>query len=810
MCPDVKYGSDTFHANCEAKIPSIVKCFYDSCFFDQLKQFQSKVSSQAVKVFITGAPSMGKSTAIEVIKIELIKLGLTFAYVNLRTINSCNIDNIINTLKERDVIVFDAYDELEEKFQSIIDAFILDEDKSIIISSRHEKYIKVKDARISIFNSYKKIFLKELGSYQIDRVLDKKGVEKTDNEKLYELLHNTMFLSIFLSINALNNKEKMMDIDSEYALMELYFKELYKSKAEDRANIQSYWKMILSKFGELTYEYMLNPNIKPELSDDELNNIMLKDVITRKTDGTLAYSHQTYADFLVAYYLHEVITSKKEKEKLNFSATPAWNGALYMLGQSIKSDEDTQKLLFSRISKDKFIYKNILLTYLGFNNGVLDDRLNLLDEEFTKIASDTHFFHGNMQIKEINTKHFESVKGIDIDDFYHCSKIKLVVYKPIIRRCDFANMFCLESLKLCSGVKMIKPFAFVNCDNLTDIELSDTVNQIKPHAFFKCMSIDCIVTSNGTSETPYFAIEYDNIVCKKSKKVVLLCCDYNGDSLYATKLQRGAVDGYRLSCKKKIRLPNNLDELPVKGMHWYSILYSLREEKRESFAFVSVKGKLISFFALSVLSVLGKLPHACFGEGVDVVMQGDEIYVQNSWQTNFKVDPSKCESGDYFHKYKFRQEYPRNLSNVAYSDMADIISYEQETKRHVRFWIWLLDKTSGVEKNNIWNMGYTNNTRVLAGLFVMIFTYIAFAVFGVLWATTPVVADVFNYLRLKTNAFVAVVAMCVILCYSMAPFNYYFATKISEFLYGICFKKIKDFQIWIYKKGHNTFSIFRV
>ena len=810
LCPDAQYEGTTYSADCEAKIHSILQCFYSCKFFDYLKQFQNKGTPNALKIFITGSASIGKSTAIEAIRIELIKFGLKFAFVNLRTVDSNNIDCIVKTLKERDIIVFDAYDELEEKFQPTIDSFILDKNKSIIISSRHEKYVKTKDVRISIFNEYKKIYLEELSHFQINRVLNKKGIKKTENEKLYNLLHNTMFLSIFLTINELNKDEEIANIDSEYALMELYFKELYRLKAENRASAQTSWKSTLLSAGEMTYNYMLSSSKEISFfNNDEFNNIILKDIISRDSNGSLVYTHQMFADFLVAYYLNKEISLYKNLEKLRFSTSPIWNGALYMLGQSLKADKATEVLFSSVKSKDKHVYKNVLLTYLGINNGVLDDKWDLIDRKFIRFAKELHFFRDNRQIKEINTKHFKTIKGIDIDDFYHCSKIKLVIHKSVIHQCDFANMFCLNSLKLCSGVKSIKSFAFVNCDNLTDIEISDTVKQIKPHAFFKCTNIDSIVSSNGTLETPYFAIEYDNIVCKKNKKIVLLCCDYSGDSLYATKLQSGAVDGYRLSRKKKIRLPNNLDVLPTKGMHWYSILYSLKEEKRESFAFVSLKSKLMSLFAVAVLSVLGKLPHACFGEGVDVVMQGDEIYVQNSWQTNFKVDPSKCESGDYIHKYKFRQEYPRNLSNVAYLDTDDIISYEQETKRHIRFWLWLLDKTSGVEKTNIWNMGYVNNVRMLPAFIWVALMYIVFAILGILWATTSLVTDIFNCIRFETNVFVAVNLM-LYLYYLVHMICMFLAMKISELIYGMCFKNIKMFQTWLFKKGHNTFSIFRV
>lgn len=811
LCPDAQYEGKQYSADCEAKTPSILQCFYSCKFFDYLKQFQNKETSNALKIFITGPASIGKSTAIEAIRIELIKLGLTFAFVNLRRVDSDNIDNTVKTLKERDIIVFDAYDELEEKFQSTIDSFIRDKNKSIIISSRHEKYVKTKDIRVSIFDEYKKIYLKELSQFQINRVLNKKGIKKTDNEKLYNLLQNTMFLSIFLTINEVNKDGEIANIDSEYALMELYFKELYKLKTENRADTQASWKSTLLSAGEMTYNYMLSSSKKIAFfENDEFNNIILKDIISRDSNGSLVYAHQTFADFLVAYYLNKEISLYENLEKLRFSTSPIWNGALYMLGQSLQADKATEVLFSSVKSKDKYVYKNILLTYLGINNGVLDDKWNLIDRKFIRFAQELHFFRDNRQIKEINTKHFKTIKGIDIDDFYHCSKVKLVLSKSAIHRFDFANMFCLDRLKLCSGVKKIGSFAFLNCENLTTIEISDTLKRIDPYAFFKCINLYDTFVNNENSETDYFIVENGNIISQKSKTIVLLCDDFYNDNSAAVGLQRGAIDGFRLSKRDKIRLPKSINQLPTSNMFDYSTLYALKEEKKEFVLASYIKSKPLTLLVMSGLGVVGKVQNPCFGEGMDIIAQGDNLYIQNSWQSQYKVDKSQL-GLDSMYSCTFYQKRPRSIAAISSIDAEQIKVYEQEKNKKVRHWLWLYDKTCGVMEYKWGKIGCLNKTSLIYSIMIMIFTYIAFAVFGIIWATTPIIPQLFSAITSATNGFLAVILIYLIACILIVSPLCFVAKKLSELIYCSCFKKIRALQLWLYDNEQiDSLSIFKV
>lgn len=828
LFPSVRNGNNIYHTDFESKTPGILCALKDIGFFNKYRLCRNKI-------FITGMPSIGKSTAIETVKLELIKEGILFAFVNLREVSQRNINSILEKLNSEEIIVLDAYDELEEQFQGKINEILLDERKTIIISSRYRRCVEIDGKKQDIFENYEELNLLSLESHQIKLALEKKGLSVPKNEKLFSLLHNTMFISLYLKLNENCLYEDIMRIDSEYKMMELYFENLYKSKMEDRKGVKALVEGFLYYIGKLTYQLMCGnaESINVLAQNDDFKEIIFGKLVYKDEQGTVRYTHQKYADFFVAYYLNREVLSDKNIKELDFQATSLWNNALYLFGESIKNKPGVRDMFLANKVKSPYLYKNILFTYLGINDGVLDDKWDLINKDFIKFARDTRFFYDNRQIKEIRTKYFTSSKKIEAYDWYNCENIKLVLTKSKICKGDFANMFCLKQLILNNGVKVVDSFAFLNCDRLNKLEISETLRKVKPHAFYMCSSLHVITASDNKEQTKFFIIEDNNLIEKKKKSIVLLCQSFKRKESYANSLHYGAIDNYRLSDWEigfKINLPTNILNFPTKKMFSYSILYGIEEKQEEQFT--------INYFKiarLNLLKIIGigwgiKWKQSCYGECIDIVSQGNKIYIQNNWQASRFIDGTyrlPCSPA----QLKYRQDCPNEITSIYKIDKDHSLDYKKETKKRAKFWLWLHDVTDSVmtignqkEYKKIYDsiyyqdikdkkaiIGYMNNNQFIWMILYFAISILSMGIFGCLWAFTPLVVQGWNLINAVTNGFVATISIYFIYCLIFSVPGFFIAKTIGNKLYKNCILQVMEYQQWLLNdKGINTYCIFKI
>ncbi len=382
ICPNLRINSGRYdkciddefktERNTQRGKPAIEKLFHNLIKNGQL--FSLK------KFWLTGSPSMGKSTSLIQIQKIFIAEGIEYFYFNLREVNnhegqplveiyekikSANDDNQGKHIK---VIILDSYDEIySSEKRETINALIKQINKPLIVAGRTNEDTN------KLFNEFVKIELLEFIDSEIKEILADTITGIPD--KIIDIISNTMRLKLFIELYKEADEEKkrqLLTLDNESELLVSYFYKLYEEKSRDGENLSPIKD--LADIGK----YLFPSNEEKELIeiDSRIKRIFYN------VDGQIDAIHQEYIDFACGIYLAQQIldpssdTSKildvnldLEQRRMLVSA----GNCLKILGKNGKAEEAFERLNKSFPKDQKRNYANLIQIWCTFRNGKLED-----------------------------------------------------------------------------------------------------------------------------------------------------------------------------------------------------------------------------------------------------------------------------------------------------------------------------------------------------------------------------------------------------------------------------------------------------
>lgn len=218
LFPTIEYNGKKYNANTEQRLCPLIQLVID------VKKECSKV-----RILLNGEGAIGKSTNLLVLKIACIKNNLDYFYFNLRDINPKTLADqgeIIKNLSKDTIIILDSHDEGRREWaDKLVDIANQSSVKVVIVASRYE----AKDVNGS-FSDFVTAVINTLTDVQVDNALVKNYISA--GSEVYELLHNTMFLSLYLQINS-SKLFNSVRLKNETDILREYFYKLFREKYED-------------------------------------------------------------------------------------------------------------------------------------------------------------------------------------------------------------------------------------------------------------------------------------------------------------------------------------------------------------------------------------------------------------------------------------------------------------------------------------------------------------------------------------------------------------------------------------------------
>lgn len=235
LFPTIEYNGKKYNANTEQRLCPLIQLVLD---------VENK--SSIVRMLLNGEGTIGKSTNLLALKIACIKNNLDFFYFNLRDINPKTLDDqgeIIKNLSNDTIIILDSHDEGRREWaDSLVDIANRSRAKIVIVASR---YPLSKSAN-GTFSDFVTATINPLNDIQINNVLVKNNISADSD--VFELLHNTMFLSLYLQIK-LSKFYNDGRLKNETDILREYFYKLFRGKNEDDYRCDCY----LSELGQLLF-----------------------------------------------------------------------------------------------------------------------------------------------------------------------------------------------------------------------------------------------------------------------------------------------------------------------------------------------------------------------------------------------------------------------------------------------------------------------------------------------------------------------------------------------------------------------------
>ncbi|MBQ3589687.1 MAG: hypothetical protein II980_04460 [Clostridia bacterium] len=477
LYPSLEYNDEEFKSDIENKQSSLC-VLYNKCFADLSEK----------KIWLSGEASIGKSSLLETLRIHFLKEDISYIYIDLNELNNnkkalYRLEEKIQKLGTQVTLVLDSYEELYDKniisrIDEIIynNCFNLD---NIIVSSRDDKRITIDKKRVSIFEKYSRIKINKFTIEQVKGILKRNGMDSSlFSKSTLELLQNTMFLSTMLKINAqkgLRSAYVLAKANTEMTFLQKYFDLVFEEKNNDKEA-----KTHISTMGKRLYEYIVfNKYSESKVHIPiELQGIFLSR--KSKKGYYIKASQLKHTYFAIATYLYETMLepvflperanmlSKDNIASYLDAEFGTYIHSLTYMGEMLRTHRyatEIMALFDKQIPKKKtFLYLNVVAIFLGYNNGVLNDKeqngVFNLGKAFIKIADKEDFFSFNPYIKLLNSKYLVS-----------------------FRRCKNGVYGSTFDFKMPSSIKRIKRKAFDHIDSsLKSIDIKN-VTKIGAQAF---------------------------------------------------------------------------------------------------------------------------------------------------------------------------------------------------------------------------------------------------------------------------------------------------------------------------------------
>ena len=285
------------------------------------------------------------------------------------------------------VVIFDGWDEIPEyKLQGFVYAIapLIQQSYKVIITSRYNPAASAKsDEEKSLFSDFD---VAEICPFSKEQVATITGDLLDTDSRFYELLSNTMYLTMYLD---LTNEERtaIFGVENAYQFIHSYFKLLFAKKHQKINNIDK----IFCDAGEQIYCALMNEDSS---FASNINNIsVLNNIIAEfeDEDGNwrINTNHFRYKTFCLAAYLKTKLiktfrdVSKPVSEALS---SHKYKGnfieALIFLGESLDDKQiESLKTLISCSQSDCLVH-NLLYVLLGANHQCFDDDVfGITDED---------------------------------------------------------------------------------------------------------------------------------------------------------------------------------------------------------------------------------------------------------------------------------------------------------------------------------------------------------------------------------------------------------------------------------------------
>ena len=404
LCPDVKFtkietngavDTSTYTTQEVNKDKNDSKCEWKTSIEDFVENHFTKNSVNSIeKLWITGSPSMGKSVALDIIKIELNKRGVVFYSLNLRELknelkNCAKFNELKKAISDSNiqVIVLDSYDEIDGYFDmDSLNESISSCEKTIILASRDVPEYK------KIFVAFNRLELLEFKESKLETLIEDivKNQDHVDNLAKYNLakfVKTTMHLAMLLKLINSNSNELKMRVLLSQNIAEfyfLYFKQMVREKVGSEIDALRETDSFLQRIGR--YYAERQKSFGYPIREEFRMIFRLKD------GGTIEAAHQEYIDFCIGYYLACQIANNADDEYIvrktlniefrSFEERRALLHAGQCLqitkniyeNQNIKSGEETFKTLNNVFVKDQSKeYAWLVHIWAAFNKNVLED-----------------------------------------------------------------------------------------------------------------------------------------------------------------------------------------------------------------------------------------------------------------------------------------------------------------------------------------------------------------------------------------------------------------------------------------------------
>lgn len=345
LCPDILVftNKDSMPRKYESKSTIAIKDYFQEVL--EKKEFY-----ELRKFWITGCPSIGKTTSLAILKSLLITNNIIYKSFNLRELNNNEgwknkLDDISKAINgaDTDVLILDSLDEIyrDERKNEIFEC-IKKCSKPIIIASRSNDKIE------SPLEGFIKIELLEFNEDKIREVL--KGIVDDFSNEIINVINNPMALSLFIQLfNKADEKERqsLLNLRKLPELMLKYFFSLYKQKevvskgeSEEKAE-KKLVEEVESKLSSIGYYFFsTNKSKEPVEIDNEIQGVFYE--VDGSVDGSIESIHQVYIDFVCGVYIAKQIINHPNElcEILDVELSFEQRRALVYAGQCLTLFDD--------------------------------------------------------------------------------------------------------------------------------------------------------------------------------------------------------------------------------------------------------------------------------------------------------------------------------------------------------------------------------------------------------------------------------------------------------------------------------------
>lgn len=374
-------------------------------------------------LFLIGDAGSGKTTAVDYLEAKWIFQKRPVYKIKLKaSLKGNKVSDLLEEIKNfpnETVIIIDGID---ETYQSCDENIIGDVAKKIEEIRKMGKFKVIITSRFDVnennnFKCFQRVYMQALNKTQIKNVLNEEFIDIDENLLDLNLYGTPLFLSIIKKMAKRTTLEKET-FNNETDLLMTYFKLIYEEKGGDNL------KDTLKGIGDCLFQYRKDGKVEKNIFEN--HEKVVKKYLTSifsVEEGRLIPSHETFADFVVGYYLANQIKEKNinikglfspENKKMNKLSSLTELGflsrkSLWFTGKLLQKEpreviEERFKVFNKEIKKSpSLLYSYIVNVYISYNNDTIEkNKIFRIGKPYYKLLRD-YGFYGKILLK-IKTK----------------------------------------------------------------------------------------------------------------------------------------------------------------------------------------------------------------------------------------------------------------------------------------------------------------------------------------------------------------------------------------------------------------------